>query len=85
MPATAAPATTPEAMAVAAEQGAALRSALAELSAADREALLLAAYGFRGPEIATSIGRTPGATRTLLCRARGKMRGHLEVAGFTPA
>ena len=76
---------TPEAMAVASEDGAALRAALAELSAADRTALILAAHGYRGGEIAASIGRTPGATRTLLCRARGKIRGRLEVAGFSPA
>jgi RNA polymerase sigma-70 factor (ECF subfamily) len=73
---------TPEALAVSAERAAAVRNALADLSRADRDALLLAAHGYRGDEIASSIGRTPGATRTLLCRARTKVRGRLEVAGF---
>lgn len=76
---------TPEAIAIESERAGVLQAALAELSRADREALLLAAHGYRGSEIAASIGRTPGATRTLLCRARGKMRGLLEGAGFSPA
>jgi RNA polymerase sigma factor (sigma-70 family) len=76
---------TPEAIAVAAERAAAVRGALAGLSPADRDALILAAQGYRGEEIASSIGRTPGATRTLLCRARTKMRGRLEMAGFGAA
>jgi RNA polymerase sigma-70 factor (ECF subfamily) len=83
LPRPAAPA-TPEALVLEAETSAALRSALDELSATDRDALILAAHGYRGPEIAASIGRTPGATRTLLCRARGKMRGRLQIAGFSP-
>jgi RNA polymerase sigma-70 factor, ECF subfamily len=73
---------TPESVAVEGERNAALRDALGELSSADRDALVLAANGFHGPEIAASIGRTPGATRTLLCRARSKLRGQLELAGF---
>jgi RNA polymerase sigma-70 factor (ECF subfamily) len=73
---------TPESMALQGETAAALRDALAGLSPTDRDALLLAAHGYRGHEIATSLGRTPGATRTLLCRARGKIRGRLQVAGF---
>jgi DNA-directed RNA polymerase specialized sigma24 family protein len=58
---------------------------LAGLSASDRNALVLAAQGYHGPEIAASLGRTSGATRTLLCRARSKVRGQLELAGFMPA
>ena len=76
---------TPEALAVQAETSAALRSALDELSSTDRDALLLAAHGYRGHEIAASLGRSPGATRTLLCRARTKIRGRLQLAGFSPA
>lgn len=76
---------TPEAIAVDTEMSTALRSALAGLSSSDRAALVLAAHGYRGPEIAATLGRTPGATRTLLCRARIKMRGMLEGAGFSPA
>ncbi len=76
---------SPETVIVEAELCGALRAVLAELSATDRDALLLAAQGYHGPEIAASIGRTPGATRTLLCRARSKVRRRLEVAGFAPA
>jgi len=73
---------TPETLVVEAELNLALRDVLAHLSATDREALVLAAQGYHGPEIAVSIGRTAGATRTLLCRARSKVRGRLEMAGF---
>lgn len=76
---------SPEAVVVATERSGAVRAALAELSPADRDALLLAAHGYRGHEIADSIGRTEGATRTLLCRARNKLRLRLEVAGFGAA
>jgi RNA polymerase sigma-70 factor (ECF subfamily) len=76
---------SPEAIVVEAELNGALRAVLAQLSPDDRDALLLAAQGYRGPEIAASIGRTPGATRTLLCRARSNVRGRLELAGFAPA
>lgn len=75
---------TPEAVVLEAETSSTLRAALDELAAADRHALILAARGYRGPEIAASLGRTPGATRTLLCRARGKLRGRLQIAGFSP-
>ena len=73
---------TPEAIAIHGEVTTALQRALAELAPSDREALLLAAHGYPGPEIAATIGRTPGATRTLLCRARSKLRVRLELAGF---
>jgi RNA polymerase sigma-70 factor (ECF subfamily) len=74
---------TPESMVVESEQTVVLRAALADLSPDDRDALLLAAHGYRGHEIAATIGRTPGATRTLLCRARSKMRWRLEQVGFS--
>ena len=76
---------TPEAIAIQGEVSGALRRALAELAPSDRRALLLAAQGYGGSEIAASIGRTPGATRTLLCRARSKLRIRLELAGFSAA
>jgi len=76
---------SPEDFLLESELAGALGRALAELSPTDRGALLLAAQGYRGPEIAASLGRTQGATRTLLCRARGKMRGRLAMAGFSPA
>lgn len=58
-----------------------LHAALADLAPDARAAMLLAAQGFNGQEIAASIGRTEGATRTLLCRSRVKLRLVLEGAG----
>jgi RNA polymerase sigma-70 factor (ECF subfamily) len=72
---------SPELLTVAAETNGSLYAALSELGPADRHALILAAEGYRGPEIARSMGRTEGATRTLLCRARTKLRGLMIQAG----
>lgn len=66
---------SPETLIVEAERDSRLHDALAVLGATDQRALILAANGYRGPEIARSIGRTDAATRTLLCRARTKIRG----------
>ncbi len=62
------------------ERDAALHHALADLSPDARAALLLAAEGFAGHEIAASIGRTEAATRTLMCRSRAQLRLVLEAA-----
>lgn len=51
-----------------------LDRALALLAADARVALLLAAQGFDGRTIAGTIGRSEAATRTLMCRARLRMR-----------
>jgi len=72
---------SPESDAVAAEEAAAVRSAVSGLDADDREAVILAAHGYRGPEIAERLGRSNGATRTLLCRARAKVRQQLLLSG----
>jgi len=72
---------SPEAVVIEAEDGRALHEALDELRATDRQALLLAAHGYRGEEIAQALGRTDGATRTLLCRARIKIRERMVAAG----
>jgi RNA polymerase sigma-70 factor (ECF subfamily) len=64
----------PEADAIRSEDHSELRRALADLPADDRTALLLAAHGFTGQEIGRVLGRTEGATRTLLCRARIRLR-----------
>jgi RNA polymerase sigma-70 factor, ECF subfamily len=69
----------PESVALRAEQVSELHTALAELAPDGRAALLLAAQGFDGKEIAASIGRTEGATRTLLCRSRVRLRLILEA------
>jgi RNA polymerase sigma-70 factor, ECF subfamily len=55
-----------------------LVSALADLPADHRTALLLAAHGFSGREIALAIGRSEIAVRTLMSRARVRLRERLE-------
>lgn len=52
--------------------------ALAGLSSDARTALLLASQGFSGDEIAEAIGRSPTATRVMMCRARVRVRLQLE-------
>jgi RNA polymerase sigma-70 factor (ECF subfamily) len=64
----------PDAIAVLQEQHNELHVALATLAAADRVALLMAAQGATGEEIASHLGRSHAATRTLLSRARGRLR-----------
>ena len=66
------------------EQHAALRATLANLAPDGRAALLLAAQGFDGREIAAAIGRSEGATRTLLCRSRVRLRLLLETGEGQP-
>lgn len=75
----------PEHIVLAGELTMAVGVVLAQMSGAERQALALAANGFHGSEIARSIGRSPGATRTLLCRARAKIRAQLQQAGFARA
>jgi RNA polymerase sigma-70 factor (ECF subfamily) len=54
-----------------------VRAALGELPVDARTALLLAAHGFSGREIADALGRTELATRSLICRARLRLRDRL--------
>ncbi len=58
---------------------------LAALPATERKALLLSASGYDGAEVAARVGRTPGATRTLLCRTRAKLRRQLALSGLSLA
>jgi len=74
----------PEASAIQGEARMLLDDLLACLPATDRQAVVLAAAGHRGPEIARRIGRSAGATRTLLCRTRARLRGQLLAAGYEP-
>jgi RNA polymerase sigma factor (sigma-70 family) len=60
-----------------------LEATLSVLGPDARAAMLLAARGFSCGEIATMIGRTYGATRTLLCRSRMRMREVLESGEVT--
>lgn len=69
---------TPEARHLRLELGAELTAALADLSHDERTGLLLSAGGFHGPEIADIIGRSHGATRTMLTRARTKVQARLS-------
>jgi RNA polymerase sigma-70 factor (ECF subfamily) len=54
---------------------------LAQAGPRARAALLLSAEGFSGKEIAAAIGRSEAATRTLMCRARVRVRRDLAGAG----
>jgi RNA polymerase sigma-70 factor, ECF subfamily len=65
---------SPESVTVAGEDQAAVVAVLGGLGPVDQRALILASHGYRGAEIARSIGRSEVATRTLLCRARAKVR-----------
>jgi RNA polymerase sigma factor (sigma-70 family) len=58
--------------------------ALATLSPDARTALMLAAHGFSGHEIAEAIGRSDLATRSLLCRARLRLREQLTETEGQP-
>jgi RNA polymerase sigma-70 factor (ECF subfamily) len=62
------------------ERDAELHAALARLRPDGRAALLLAAQGFDGHEIANLIGRSETATRTLLYRSRIELRRLAEAA-----
>lgn len=63
------------------ETGEALVAALAILPAEARTALVMAANGFSGREIAGTLGRTEAATRTLMFRARERLRSFLVAEG----
>jgi RNA polymerase sigma factor (sigma-70 family) len=56
-----------------------LHAALDELPRDTRRALLLEGEGYQPAEIAQLIGRTGQATRTLLCRARRRLRERLVL------
>lgn len=72
---------SPESDVIGRERTATLDAVLAGLPTDDRTALLLSAEGFSGEEIAQAIGRSNGATRTMLCRARVRVRLELERQG----
>lgn len=57
-----------------------VRSALAALPADYRSVLLMAAAGTPSRDIAHRIGRSGTATRTLLCRARRRLRDEAAAA-----
>src|SRR5262245_3578216 len=63
------------------ERNAELSAALGSLPKDHRAALLLAADGFSGKEIASILRRSEGATRKILWRARVALRDRLEAGG----
>lgn len=69
---------SPEATVLRREGRSELENALTALSSDARTALLLSSEGFNGTEIAAAIGRSHGATRSLLTRARVIVRIGLE-------
>jgi RNA polymerase sigma-70 factor (ECF subfamily) len=73
---------SPEALTIEAERSGLVRGALAQMNDTDREVLILSATGFRGPEIARQIGRTDLATRTMLHRARARLRARIMEASM---
>ena len=64
----------PESVAIEHERSRVMRDLLATLEPAERAALVLSAQGVSGEEIAAHIGRSHGATRTMLSRARLRLR-----------
>jgi RNA polymerase sigma-70 factor (ECF subfamily) len=72
---------SPEAVALEVERDEEIRSALAEVPPEARAALVLASQGFTAREIGTAVGRSEAAVRTLICRARLRIRGRLDVEG----
>ncbi|MFL5667822.1 MAG: RNA polymerase sigma factor [Chloroflexota bacterium] len=73
--------TGPEPAYLAQERRSDLEIALAELGEAERTALIMAANGFKGIEIAEAIGRSSNATRTMMCRSRVHLRQRLGSTG----
>jgi RNA polymerase sigma-70 factor (ECF subfamily) len=65
------------------ERDAYIRDALSGVRPVEREAMILAAQGYRSDEIGGRLGRTALATRVLLCRSRGRLRTQLQA--FDPA
>ncbi|MBA2382754.1 MAG: sigma-70 family RNA polymerase sigma factor [Chloroflexi bacterium] len=62
------------------EENRVLITALRSVSTVDRTAIVLAAQGYRGSEIADRLGRSQLASRALLCRARGRLYARLGAA-----
>jgi RNA polymerase sigma-70 factor (ECF subfamily) len=67
----------PEAGYLANERHREMEAALGVISTEARTALLLAAQGFSGREIAAQLGKSEVATRALMCRARLRVRSEL--------
>jgi RNA polymerase sigma factor (sigma-70 family) len=76
---------SPEAEAIRDERACQLHAALGACTPAERAALVWAAEGLTGGEIADRLGKSQVAVRTMLCRARGRLRVRLAMDGLTTA
>jgi RNA polymerase sigma-70 factor (ECF subfamily) len=65
------------------EDAASVERALEHVPPVARVALLMSGSGFSGEEIAVAIGRSHGATRSLMSRARMTIRHELAAEGVT--
>jgi len=65
------------------ERSTLLMASLAELPRDARAGLLLAAQGFSGAEVASLLGRSETSTRTMLSRARARLRQRLAREEMT--
>lgn len=74
---------SPEDEVVTRERDHTVRNVVASLGGVDGKIVMLAAQGYRTAEIARIIGCSGSATRTRLCRARGRLRASLELAGMS--
>lgn len=72
------PVPSPERAVLDRERDGDLWRALGLVTRDERTALLLAALGYDGAMIASMVGRSHGATRTLMCRARRRLRIALQ-------
>lgn len=70
----------PEAGLLAHDRVSSIERGLLRLGPDARAALLMAAHGFSGVEIAVAIGRSELATRALMSRSRVRLRGILDGA-----
>lgn len=69
----------PERMVLERERSQSMREVLAQLPVIDRTALVMAAQGQTGEQIAAHLGKTHGATRTLMSRARARLRAAMSA------
>jgi RNA polymerase sigma-70 factor (ECF subfamily) len=76
---------TPEELTERREQTETIVRAMHRLSATEQRALVLAAHGYSGVEIASSIDRSHLATRAMLCRARAKIRSDIGLESLSAA
>ena len=76
---------SPELYFMTSERNADLWAAMEAAGPVGRTGLILAAQGYSGREIAGVLGRSEGATRVLMCRARRDVRRELILRGVQTA